>query len=126
MLVVSVDGAGLRGSWNLDHVLVRVSTGGVHRIVVIKPPIEAPLLNPKLALASSSSSSWPLQVYRDASLADSPDAAVYFPCRQWFDKARGMAKQIFPMARTGQGSMLDYVVKVGRSRSRDPRIWSRE
>lgn len=29
MLVVTVDGAGLRGGWNLDHVLVRGQGGGV-------------------------------------------------------------------------------------------------
>ena len=55
-------------------------------------------------------------MYRDASLVDSPDAAVYFPCRQWFDKERGMAKQLFPMARNAVGSMLDYVVKVSLRR----------
>lgn len=40
-----------------------------------------------------------LQVYRDAALAGSQDAATFFPCRAWFDKELGMTKELFPMRR---------------------------
>lgn len=36
------------------------------------------------------------QVYRGA---DNTEEGVYFPCRAWFDKERGMTKELFPMRR---------------------------
>ena len=51
------------------------------------------------------------QVWRDASLVDSVEAGVYFPCRQWFDKERGMSKELFPMIRRTEEN-VEFRIRV--------------
>lgn len=51
------------------------------------------------------------QVWRDASLVDSAEAGVYFPCRQWFDKERGMSKELFPMIRRTE-EKVEFRIRV--------------
>ena len=118
-LVVTIDGAGVRPAWNLDHILVCVEclvegvgvSGHIELAVIDLPPFHT---------VPHTYSDPYSQVHRDASLTDSLDAAVYFPCRQWFDKERGMAKQLFPMARAAEGNMLDFSVKVSAIHSVPP------
>ncbi|KAG1662011.1 hypothetical protein FOA52_009500 [Chlamydomonas sp. UWO 241] len=50
-----------------------------------------------------------LLVYRDGS--SDGEGATYFPCRQWFDKDRGMSKVLFPMDAPNLNK-INYTIRV--------------
>ncbi|GFH09789.1 uncharacterized protein HaLaN_04998 [Haematococcus lacustris] len=79
----------------------------------------------KLVVRSDGSGSRPLWhlshilVYPSDSLASSAAAAVYFPCQQWFDKEKGMTKELFPAQRE-----LDIPKVSSTTFPHKPRNWS--